>query len=93
MARQVLRKLSGEQGKIFDEVFDLEEMRKKAEEEARQLALMEDSDYDSELEGEEFEKDERRLHANEAEERARNQVVDADALAGETKQNRCTNYP
>ena len=30
-ARQVLRKLSGEEGKIFDEVFDLEEMRKKAE--------------------------------------------------------------
>ena len=33
------------------------------------------------------------IDANEAEERARNQVVDADALAGETKQNRCTNYP
>ena len=50
-------------GKIFDEVFDLEEMRKKVEEEARQLALMEDSDYDSELEGEEFEKMKARLHA------------------------------
>ena len=82
-ARQVLRKLSGEQGKIFDEVFDLEEMRKKAEEEARQLALMEDSDYDSELEGEEFEKMKAAIaRKHEAEERARNQVVDADALAG-----------
>ena len=82
-ARQVLRKLSGEEGKIFDEVFDLEEMRKKAEEEARQLALMEDSDYDSELEGEDFEKMKAAIERKrEAEERARNQVVDADALAG-----------
>ena len=82
-ARQVLRKLSGEEGKIFDEVFDLEEMRKKAEEEARQAALMEDSDYDSELEGEDFEKMKAAIERKrEAEERARNQVVDADALAG-----------
>ena len=82
-ARQVMQKLSGEEGKIFDEVFDLEEMRKKAEEEARQLALMEDSDYDSELEGEDFEKMKSAIERKrDAEERARNQVVDTDALAG-----------